>query len=102
MSNISWDGSDVVSPGWVLLKYSLLNSTRTVKAKLKYFLCFSGVLTYNVSVTRAISSTSDVFNIRLQWLFPENLKFQTLNQTVGPELNTQVYSSYVNLQVKYD
>ena len=32
-------------------------------------------------------------------MFPNNLKFQTLNQSVGPKISIEVYSSYFDVQL---
>ena len=47
-----------------------------------------------------MSSHANASNVRLRWMFPNNLKFQTLNQSVGPKISIEVYSSYFDVQVR--
>ncbi|XP_028415474.1 uncharacterized protein LOC114538489 [Dendronephthya gigantea] len=71
--NVSWNGTDVISSG--------------------------DVVEYSVCINHTQPSTSNASNVLLRWIFPNNLEFKALNQTLGLELNIDVFSSYVDAKV---
>ena len=61
---------------------------------------FSDTLSYNMCIYHTLASRRNAHDVRLRWMFSSNLKFQTLNQTEGPNLSVQVYFSYVDIEVR--